>query len=172
MRFFTRLLVLLLVGVMALAVLSPVSADDDDRYRLRGSFVGNGADFIGSIRGLGPFTGVAGPPGPEDPEGTIATAVWTFVDDDDDGDDDDDEDDDDSDTLWNRTVAFVIDFESGPTNGRFAYTQEIEFTGGTGDFEDARGRARIRGTLELDFTTGAIGDYDGRIRGWLVDDDD
>lgn len=133
----------LLLGLMLLLVgFAPASTSSGGReVPIRGRFNGVGETFSGHATHLGRFDGVI------DNTTEPPNAVWTAA---------------NGDTLTNITTSFEIDFSApvGPT--RYRYTQTIEFTGGTGRFENASGSAVVAGTIDV-----VTFDYDGRINGTI-----
>ena len=61
--------------------------------------------------------------------------------------------------LFNQTDAFI----PAPDG---SYTQTISFFGGNGEFEEATGTASVKGTLD------GAGEFEGRFRGVVFEDDD
>lgn len=139
-RKISSLVVLLLLFFLSLP--APLTAfTQGEQVPLQGWFSGLGPDFSGNATHLGRFTGVIN-------NNTLPPhAVWTAA---------------DGDTLTNITTSFVIDFSTPLAPNLFPYSQKIEFTGGTGRFQNASSYAEITGTINV--VTFA---YDGRINGAL-----
>lgn len=130
---------LLLVCLFGLTLL-PASAQTK-QVPLRGKFSGVGEIFSGRATHLGRFDGVI------DNTTTPPNAVWTAA---------------NGDTLTNITTSFVIDFSSPVAPDVYRYTQTIEFTGGSGRFQNAAGSADITGWINV-----ATFEYNGRINGFI-----
>lgn len=108
---------------------------------MRGTFSGVGAGFSGNATHLGRFDGVI------DNTTVPPHAVWTAA---------------NGDTLTNITTSFVIDFSAPVAPNVYPYTQTIEFTGGSGRFQQATGGASITGTIDV-----VTFEYNGRINGTI-----
>lgn len=135
MSSFAVLLLLLLSSLPA-----PLTAfTQGEQVSLHGWFSGLGASFDGNATHLGRFTGVI------DNNTLPPNAVWTAA---------------NGDQLTNNTISFVIDFSAPVAPNVFKYSQTIEFTGGSGRFQNATGYAEITGTINL-----VTFEYDGRISG-------
>ncbi len=111
----------------------------DGTVPMNGRFSGVGANFSGNATHLGSFEGII------DNTTVPPNAVWTAA---------------NGATLTNITTSFVIDFSAPVAPNVYPYTQTIEFTGGTGRFQNATGSADIAGTIDV--TTFV---YNGRIHG-------
>lgn len=137
--FSKRLVVLTMITLLLLGMTATPALAQSKQVPMRGKFDGVGATFSGYATHLGRFGGVI------DQTAVPPTAVWTAA---------------SGDTLTNRTTSFVIDF-SAPLGGTlFPYTQRIQFTGGSGRFQNAIGSATITGTIDV-----VTFEYDGRISG-------
>jgi hypothetical protein len=108
---------------------------------MQGTFSGVGASFSGNATHLGRFDGVI------DNTTVTPNAVWTAA---------------NGDTLTNITTSFVIDFSAPVAPNVYPYTQTIEFTGGSGRFQQATGGASITGTIDV-----VTFEYNGRINGTI-----
>ncbi len=87
---------------------------------IHGTFSGAGETFAGNATHLGYFNGVI------DNTTVPPNAVWTAA---------------NGDTLTNITTSFVIDFSVPAAPNVYPYTQTIEFTGGSGRFQNVTGSA-------------------------------
>ena len=135
----TTLLIGLGMLLLLFSVAVPAAFAQTASVPMRGKFSGVGEAFSGNATHLGRFEGVI--------DNTTAppNAIWTAA---------------NGDTLSNITTSFVIDFSAPVAPDVYRYTQTIEFTGGTGRFQNASGTASITGTIDI--STFA---YDGRISG-------
>lgn len=135
--------ILALLGLLFLLVSAgvPVALAQTTQLPLRGEFSGAGATFGGTATHLGLFSGVI------DNSASPPNAVWTAA---------------NGDMLTNTTTSFVIDFTAPEAPTVFPYSQTIEFTGGTGRFQNSSGSATITGTIDL-----ATLAYDGQITGFI-----
>ena len=129
----------LALALFSLAV--PTSFAMANEIPMRGQFNGVGETFSGRATHLGRFDGVI------DNTTMPPNAVWTAA---------------NGDMLTNITTSFVIDFSSPIAPNVYPYTQTIEFTGGSGRFQNATGSATITGTIDV-----VTFEYNGRIRGTI-----
>ena len=127
-------IVLLLLGLFVSPAFSLAK-----QVPMRGTFSGVGETFFGNATHLGRFDGVI------DNTTVPPNAVWTAA---------------NGDTLTNITTSFVIDFSAPAAPNVYPYTQMVEFTGGSGRFQNVTGSADITGTIDV--VTFA---YNGRIIG-------
>jgi hypothetical protein len=134
-----RILLWLGLALLLFSLIVPTSFAMTDEVPMSGAFSGVGETFSGHAAHLGRFEGVI------DNTTVPPTAVWTAA---------------NGDTLTNMTSSFVIDFSSPIAPNVYPYTQTIEFTGGSGRFQQATGSATITGTIDV--VTFA---YNGRING-------
>lgn len=114
---------LLLFGVVV-----PAAFSQSNQVPLQGEFNGVGGTFSGNVTHLGLFEGVI------DNTTVPPNAVWTAA---------------NGDTLTNITTSFVIDFSAPVAPNVYPYTQSIEFTGGSGRFQNATGSADITGSIDV-----------------------
>lgn len=133
LRRFTR--IVLAASLMFTALAMPTAALAEEFVPIEGKFAGVGDTFSGNFSHLGRFSGVINQ--------EALTAVWTAA---------------NGDTVTNQTTSFEITGVISPTV--VTYRQTIDFTGGTGRFNNAIGTGVILGTIDV--TTGA---YDGNLNG-------
>ena len=144
-RFFTqKFKITVFVGLLLITLFSLTATPAFTQAKqvpMRGKFSGVGETFSGRATHLGRFDGVI------DNTTSPPNAVWAAA---------------NGDTLTNITTSFVIDFSAPAAPNVYPYTQTIEFTGGSGRFQNATGSADITGWINV-----ATFAYNGRINGTL-----
>jgi hypothetical protein len=108
---------------------------------LKGSLGGDRDGFSGNLTHLGRFDGVY--------DYLTNTAVYTAA---------------NGDTVTTETTFFgPVDCLDPPNCAVFTYVQDLDITGGTGRFENAKGSATVEGVINF-----VTGEFDGYLKGTIT----